>query len=160
MSVRNHMKMLRWLAAGILVILLAGLVLSRTGRVRTVPSLPRPAVAGRAQESVVAPSQSAATLVVAPAAAAAPGVEAMSVTPPSAVDRFEKWSREFAGADGARRAALMEEGVALAHVRRAEMAQLIRTNPEQAVQRALPYELRQQLPEPVQKLIEQPVHDK
>jgi hypothetical protein len=50
--------------------------------------------------------------------------------------RFERWSKQYRAAEGdLQRAALLSEGVQLARVRRAAMAELIRTDPALALER-------------------------
>jgi len=55
---------------------------------------------------------------------------------------------------------MLVHGEELARARRAEMAELIRSNPEQAIERALPSSVRKQLPENLLALIEHPVSDR
>jgi uncharacterized delta-60 repeat protein len=147
------MKMFRWLAAGVLVILLAALVLSRTGRVQPVQS-PQPSSAvSPAGREVAASAVSTATV-----GSVVTSITPIPVTAPhSSINVFENWARAFVQGDGAQRAALLEKVGELAAARRAEMAALIRANPQEALHRSLPYSLRQQLPAHVLLQIEQPV---
>jgi uncharacterized delta-60 repeat protein len=144
------MKMFRWLAAGVLVILLAALVLLRTGRVQPDQLPLSPAAASRSGGAAV-PS------VVPASTTSAISQTTARVDDSSPSSAFENWAREFVGANDARRAVLLPQAAALASARRAEMAELIRKNPELALKKALPFELRQKLPESVQQSIEQPV---
>jgi len=73
-------------------------------------------------------------------------------------DAFEIWAVNYARGDEAARADLLAKGEEMAAARRAEMVSLIRTNPEAALRRALPYSIRQKLPEHVQLQIEQPLN--
>ncbi len=73
-------------------------------------------------------------------------------------DPFETWAVQYARGDEAARADLLVKGEEMAAARRAEMVSLIRTNPEAALRRALPYSIRQKLPEHVQLQIEQPLN--
>ena len=150
LDVRIHMKMFRWLVAGVLVILLAALVISKRDQVEPVPT-PRPA-----QASIAAlPPVKAAPDVKPPVAAAL--AQAHPTSPRAPQTPFESWALEFVSAAPALRADLLAKGEEMARARRVEMAALIRTNPEQAVRQALPYDLRRQLPESIQQMIEQPV---
>ncbi len=87
-------------------------------------------------------------------------IEAASSTPtvaaaPPAIERFAAWSAEYLRAATAEQRADMEEaGLAFARERRAEMRQLIQTDPKRALELALPVSVRQQLPTPVQGLLE------
>ena len=67
---------------------------------------------------------------------------------------FSDWTRRYFAADSTARAAILAEGVALAGERRAEMLNLIRTDPRAALAHTLPAELRQGLPAEVQALLE------
>jgi hypothetical protein len=148
------MKMFRWLMAGGLVILLAALVLSRTGRVQPVQSpQPSPAESLAGRESAASAVGSTATVGSTPASK----TPAVIDVPHSSINAFENWARAFVQGDGAQRAALLEKVGEMATARRAEMAALIRANPQEALHRALPYSLRQQLPAHVLLQIEQPV---
>src|SRR3954471_15609653 len=50
--------------------------------------------------------------------------------------RFEKWSKQYRAAEGEyQRAALLSDGVELAHVRRGLMLELIRNDPARALER-------------------------
>lgn len=116
-----------------------------------------------------------APVVSAPVAAAAPAVAPPKTIPaasearpatgsavtepkPSAIADFNAWAARFAEAAPAARAAMLAEGQALAQARREEMFQLIQSNPQQALAQALPYSLRQALPESIAGQIEQPVN--
>ena len=148
------MKIFRWLAAGVLVILLVALVLSRTSRVRNAQSPRRPAASVPAQEKAAA-----AAPVPSPTLATRSAVsKENNIESKPAVGPFEDWARQFAGADESQRTALLARGEALAKARHAEMVQLIRSNPEQAMVQMLPYGLRKQLPEKILSLIEKPVN--
>ncbi|HEY0548125.1 MAG TPA: PKD domain-containing protein, partial [Verrucomicrobiae bacterium] len=148
------MKMFRWLAAGVLVILLAVLVFWKTSHVRTAQSLPRSATPDLSGQSI-APSAVSSSARTAAANAAATGQGIVSV--PSLGSPFENWVRQYVSGDAAQRAALLAKGDELAKARRQEMAELIRTDPEEAIDRALPYGVRKQLPESILSQIEQPL---
>ncbi|MBC8003301.1 MAG: PKD domain-containing protein, partial [Opitutaceae bacterium] len=145
------MKMFRWPAAGVMVILLAVLFFWKTSRVRPAQSLSRPATSDQSQELPVAGAKSSAA---ADSATSAPG-GAASIR--SDAPAFENWVRQYSNAGPAERAVLLAKGAELAKARRAEMAELIRNDPEQAIAQALPYALRKHLPESIRSSIEQPV---
>lgn len=136
------------------MILLAALVFWKTSHVRPAPSLSRPATSDLSRQ----PSAPAAASSTPPAAAAkAPATSQGIASVPSSGSPFENWVRQYANGDAAQRADLLAQGEELAKARRQEMAELIRTNPEEAIHRALPYGLRKQLPESVLSQIEQPL---
>jgi uncharacterized delta-60 repeat protein len=143
------MKMFRWLAAGAVMFLLAALVLWRTSpSQRTVPG------AGRDASS----RPPVANAVTAPPAlnAPQPGI-APSARPEDPLSVFENWARQYAAASTEDRARMLAKGEELARARHAEMARLIRSNPEEAIHRALPYSVRKQLPQNILGLIEHPI---
>lgn len=53
---------------------------------------------------------------------------------------------------------LLAEGLALAKARRAALKELIRTDPESALQQRLPHGIRQQLPPSIRDLLEEPIN--
>ncbi len=65
--------------------------------------------------------------------------------------------RDFLVSDVSARPALAAQGAQLVSARQEEMAALIRTNPEEAIRRSLPYSVRKQLPPEIASQIEQPV---
>ena len=146
------MKTIRWLAAGAVLTLLALLLFLRMN------SGPRAESSSRVESPAVL-----AAVPATPAPAPVSSVPASRVSPvPAAVSSptsplFESWVREYISADAAHRAILLPAGEAMVQARRAEMAELIRTNPEEAIQRALPYSVRKQLPEAILSQIEQPL---
>ena len=77
----------------------------------------------------------------------------------SAMDAFEDWMARYFNADPAERDQLLEEGVALAQGRRSELKALIQVDPEAALARAIPYELRRELPTAILEHLETPVSD-
>ena len=145
------MKMFRWIAAGAVVTLLTLLLLLRMNSGPRAESsvraeLPTPVATAPATAPTLARS-----LPVDPVAPGAAAGESPAARP------FETWVSEYLAADAAQRVALLPAGEAMAKARRAEMAQLIRTNPEEAIQRALPYSVRKQLSETILSQIEQPL---
>ena len=67
------------------------------------------------------------------------------VSSPS-IEAFEEWMEKFFNETETVRASMVEEGVAVASVRRSEMKELIRIAPETALALTVPYELRRELP--------------
>ncbi len=76
----------------------------------------------------------------------------------AAFGQFQEWMRSYVAAPANERAALEAEGVRLARERRAEFKTLIRQNPREALHRAVPMTVRQQLPEQVLSELEQRVN--
>jgi uncharacterized delta-60 repeat protein len=151
------MKMFRWLAAGAIIILLAAFVLQRY---RHVPSTLAEADSASPDSSVSADMAASQASVKAPEQALASQTESKAI--PGTVwtpqDAFEFWAVAFAQANEADRRALLANVEEMATARRAEMVSLIRSNPEAALRRALPYSIRRKLPEHVQLQIEQPLN--
>ena len=67
---------------------------------------------------------------------------------------FRAWAERYRRAPAGERAALVAEGVALAKVRRAEMLQLIQSDPQRALAVTVPAEIRRALPPEVVALLE------
>ena len=68
---------------------------------------------------------------------------------------LEKWAATFSAAANSDRSALEAEGVALARTRLAALANLIMSDPEQALANELPFAARRALPPAVQALLEE-----
>ncbi|MDB6165819.1 MAG: hypothetical protein JWQ83_959 [Lacunisphaera sp.] len=111
-----------------------------------VAAVAAPAVAGPPSADIPVP-------VGAPAAAgpAAAGV------PDLPMERFAEWTVRYLAAPAEQRAALLAEGHALAAVRRAAMAKLIRTDPRRALAEAVPMVARQHLPAEIVAQLEERV---
>jgi hypothetical protein len=77
--------------------------------------------------------------------------------PEPAFAAFTSWVQHWARADAVERAALETAGIELAAARRAELARLIRTDPQRALELMVPEGVRPQLPASVAALLEQPV---
>lgn len=73
---------------------------------------------------------------------------------------FESWAERYLAADVQARLELEAEGVALARERRPVFKQLIETNPEAALQNAVPMVVRQELPPAVLAQLEERVADR
>jgi hypothetical protein len=78
------------------------------------------------------------------------------VTEPQFAD-FNQWSGKYLNANPRERAGLESEGVELAQARRSAMAEMIQKDPERALQLALPYELRTEMPSRITSLLEERV---
>jgi len=79
----------------------------------------------------------------------------------SAVIDFGSWTKKYQEAvTAAEKEALLAEGEELAKARLVEMLELIRTNPKQAIERAVSYEDRKRLPQSIVSLLEEPVSGK
>lgn len=77
----------------------------------------------------------------------------------SAINAFDDWMERYFKADPANRDQLIEEGIALAQRRRSELKSLIQVDPEAALDAAIPYDLRRELPPAILEHLETPVSD-
>ena len=77
----------------------------------------------------------------------------------SAIDAFENWMARYFNADPAKRDPMTEEGVTLAQHRRPQLKSLIQEDPQAALAKAVPYELRRELPAPIIEHLETPISD-
>lgn len=75
----------------------------------------------------------------------------------SEFSRFDQWVDKYRGVVPADRAALEAEGVELARERRAALRDLIQTDPARALERAVSFGIRQDLPATVGELLEERV---
>lgn len=75
----------------------------------------------------------------------------------SAMAAFAEWAARYLSAGAGQRAGLLAEGQDLARERRAALADLIPTDPEQALADAVPMVVRQQLPPEILSLLEERV---
>lgn len=73
---------------------------------------------------------------------------------------FTEWSARYLSADAAGRAALVEEGVRLAHLRRPAFKDLIQADPKDALAKAVPMVVRQKLPASIVALLEERISGK
>ncbi|MGV3664451.1 MAG: choice-of-anchor tandem repeat GloVer-containing protein [Prosthecobacter sp.] len=74
---------------------------------------------------------------------------------PASIHAFRDWSARYLKEEGAERAALLEQGKALAREHTQEIARLIRLDPQQAIALAVPMVVRQKLPPEILALLEQ-----
>ena len=133
------------------MIILAALVLWQTRTQQgpsSLPPSPQTAAASRSQNNSV---------VVAPASSQAVATSAPAPVSSDSISAFENWAHQYAAASANDRAAMLTKGEEFARARHAEMAALIRKDPEQAIARALPYSLRKELPANILGEIEYPV---
>ncbi len=70
------------------------------------------------------------------------------------VEAFRTWTDLFRAAPSEERAAMVDDGVALARARRAKMSEWIQDDPERALTEAVPLEVREVLPAAVTQLLE------
>ncbi len=82
--------------------------------------------------------------------------EAISVDWPVLAE-FRSWAENYVRAEASEKSALLAPGIALASKRRPVLHSLIKQDPERALEQALPRVLRQDLPQEVLVLLEQPV---
>lgn len=71
---------------------------------------------------------------------------------------FSDWAERYVAADEASRATLLDEGILAAQARRAELATLIEKDPRRALTNTLPLMVRDEMPEPIQELLETRIH--
>ncbi len=69
--------------------------------------------------------------------------------------RFKDWTQRYLATDPASRAGLVPEGVELAGARRAALKELVRNDPERALELTVPAGIRAQLPAEVTSLLEE-----
>jgi hypothetical protein len=72
--------------------------------------------------------------------------------------QFAEWTRRYATATPQAGAAMEAEGVRLARARLAAMAEQIQSNPQRALELAVPQSVRERMPDAVKALLEQPVN--
>ncbi|MCI0537618.1 MAG: PKD domain-containing protein [Verrucomicrobiales bacterium] len=71
--------------------------------------------------------------------------------------RFAEWAERYTRATGVEKSSLEAEGVELAHKRRDEMSDMIQSHPDHALQLAVPFHVRQELPASVASFLEEPI---
>jgi Concanavalin A-like lectin/glucanases superfamily/PKD domain/Carboxypeptidase regulatory-like domain len=74
-----------------------------------------------------------------------------------AIAEFQSWAEQFASASVAQRLALATHGIELASQRRAELSALIESDPQAALEQAVPMRVRQQLPPEILTQLEERV---
>lgn len=90
---------------------------------------------------------------------AAPGLAAAEVVDPQILQRFKDWTQRYLAASAPeQRAALVREGVVLARARRPVLKTIIKENPRQALEEAVPMVVRQDLPDEVVQHLEERVN--
>ncbi|HTD86119.1 MAG TPA: hypothetical protein VK850_06045, partial [Candidatus Binatia bacterium] len=136
------------LGAAALLALLAGIYCL----VRVVP------VSGPAREDACAPRPETAA---GRASVLASHASSQAGRTNSAVVEFASWAKKyFEAASAGEREALLAEGEELAKARLAEMYELIKRDPKQALAEAISYDDRKRLPQSIVSLLEQPVNGK
>jgi uncharacterized repeat protein (TIGR01451 family)/uncharacterized delta-60 repeat protein len=155
LEARKNMKRFGWwLAAGAMLLLITSVMrfagADRDPARRSDSIAPTPVAS--TPDPTAAPSPSVPSPSVKPAVATVPVVSVSD-----AISRFEDWAAKFVATDAAGRRTMMSVGETLAQERAAEMARLIRANPEEAIRRSLPYGLRKDLPQELLAQIEQPL---
>src|SRR6059036_806382 len=111
-------------------------------------------------------------LPVADPSPAAPALTRRTLLPPSqqelwsravpepAFAQFADWTRRYSAATPQSGAAMEDEGVQLARARLRAMAEQIQSNPQRALELAVPKAVRDQMPDTVKALLEQPINAK
>ncbi len=79
---------------------------------------------------------------------------------PDAFQRFDDWTKRYLAASPVEQSSLVMDGTRLAQARRAVLANLIQSDPEQALSVAVPMRVRQQLPAEVVQQLEKRVNDR
>jgi uncharacterized delta-60 repeat protein len=158
------MKKLKWL---VLPLLLLGFLLwlSPPGNRLQLSSSKPAATRPTATESSLAPVSLLSFDAARREAAASPAQEPETAPAKSHVPAgeaafadFSQWAEQYLGAgDGARNAAQVAQGKALAMARRQAMAELIKANPKRALELAAPYRWRQALPPEITACFEEVV---
>ncbi|MEO5803320.1 MAG: PKD domain-containing protein [Verrucomicrobiota bacterium] len=69
--------------------------------------------------------------------------------------QFYDWSHQYAAASAQAKIALENEGVKLAAKRRVALEKLIQTDPERALENAVPFSVRRELPHRIKELLEE-----
>lgn len=153
------------LALAFLVVLLVLAAFWFGPRRGSVPT-PRPTAAQPALPPAPAPSlpllSAAAPLQLPTPNPPVPTPPAVPTPPPvpgaGVFDAFTAWANRYgAAASALDKTALLAEGESLAQARHAEMVKLVRSDPQRALARALPYSLRKRLPPSLAPYLEQPV---
>ncbi len=80
--------------------------------------------------------------------------------PEPAFAQFADWTRRYTAGTPQAGAAVEADGVALARARLSAMAELIQSNPQRALELAVPESVRDRMPDAVKALLEQPVNAK
>ncbi|MBU6401712.1 MAG: PKD domain-containing protein, partial [Verrucomicrobia bacterium] len=91
------------------------------------------------------------------ASAALPATRLTPARERRAFDAFTDWTHAYLAAPPAEQARLEAEGIVRARVRRQSLAALIQTDPQRALELAVPWSVRQRLPPSVTGLLEEPV---
>lgn len=163
------MNRYKWLLAGTAVsavILAVFLSRSRAPVANPRVALPAPVPAAPArpaptQPGTIAPLLSAPKPSVAPAVAKyvppTGPIRADKLDAQTLLKRFAGWSEAYAKANPEERAAMLQEGGALATARREVMREMIQKDPQRAIERAVPYSVRKELPPSILALLEVPI---
>ena len=69
------------------------------------------------------------------------------------IEAFQSWSKDFMAGSGSEL-----EGIRLAKIRRSQMAELIKNNPENAIANQIDADIREVLPKKIRQELEQVVH--
>jgi len=115
------------------------------------------------------PGKPAAALPVASPPPAAPGNAQRALlpsrqefwsrpVPEPAFAQFADWTRRYSAATPQAGAAMEADGIVLARVRLLAMAELIQSNPQRALELAIPQSVRDRMPAAITALLEQPVN--
>jgi hypothetical protein len=131
-----------------------------SSRVILPPSLlPRTAVPATNQTSSTQfQSLSQPTLAVTKKLFRTPAILWNEPTPEQAFARFKEWTQRYLPANPTSRASLIPEGVALAAERRTALKQMIKDNPERALELTVPAGLRARLPTEVVAWLEETIN--
>ena len=76
---------------------------------------------------------------------------------PSAIVQFHGWAERYAAADPTRRVGMLDEGLHAAEARKSEFLALMTQQPARAIEEALSYGLRKELPRDFENLVERRV---
>ena len=80
--------------------------------------------------------------------------------PAGVMEQFQAWTRLYVEASDVERVSLLEDGIKMAEARRPILKELIKDNPKDALEQAVPMVVRQQLPGIILSLIEKRVNQR
>lgn len=124
--------------------------------VPAAPARPAPTQPGTIAPLLSAPKPSVAPAVAKYVPPTGP-IRADKLDAQTLLKRFAGWSEAYAKANPEERAAMLQEGGALATARREVMREMIQKDPQRAIERAVPYSVRKELPPSILALLEVPI---
>jgi hypothetical protein len=134
-----------------------------TDQLTKVPEKAEPSVGSQNELSTISAPVSVAKptvrhVVIQPAGAVK--VPKLKAGAPDAVKNFRNWAESYFAAEPAERAQLLSKGKELAELHRVAIKQTIPTNPQLALELAVPMVVRQDLPDEIEQRLESRVNDR